>query len=561
MFNSKNRNLPLPESIDILPIACWDEQLAAEKLKELFKYTVYYADTGIAWYLRYRKRKGRIARFIRMTSILLLISSTLMPYFAAIDKDQTNATLLYIGYLFAGLGGGLLLLDRYYGYSNTWIRFVLTGKDLELIRDAFVEHWQIVYVQNLPLTKDGFCKLVAEITTFRELFAGTVKAETQAWAREYQESMKELITALKVQSDQMKDAYVQSVQDQNNKAGVPSKDTSVNNLEIPEDIFQQAIKENYKDWKEQYGVVAVSYGLKIRKWETQAVKSLIFLPPQKLETGVVNFKPIPPSILYKAPNGLIYELPTDVVGAGGNFKAANKPALLCDFILPKRPGVSISRINDDKKDSTGTLGLIVFKDNQPHLLSCYHVLCAQELERGDMKFDPSHPIGAATIISPSREDETKDNEFTPLGPVIDGELDPFLDGAIASIDPTVDVRQNICSINRIPKAPLSITQAHADNHHPVMAVGRTSGTLRGTIVTHDTACDIEYDIKGKVVIFSLEHIILADLGAAAGDSGSAVIDYDNNVVGILIATNGHLSCIVPIGRLLTRFKITLNPTT
>lgn len=555
MCKHKSPEFQAPDLSDYLPLTSWDDKLAAAKIKQLFEHTLTQADTTINWYRTYKVKKGRVAKTIRIAATLLLICSTLMPYMASLNaENKTNASLLYFGYLLAGLGGGLLLLDRYYGYSNSWIRFVLTGQDLQRIRDTFIEHWQVVYVQQLPLTIDSFGTLIGEISTFRELFGGTVKAETETWAREFQQSMKELIDALNEQRDQMKDAYVQFNDDKASASGSGGG-------EIPEEIFQQAINDKYNEWKKLYGIVAVSYGRKIKGGETMAVNSLIFFPPEKLDPAKVNFLPVPAVLPYKALNDVLYALPTDVVGAGGRFRASNNPALLCDNMLPKRPGVSISRIIDDSKDSTGTLGLIVYRDKQPYLLSCYHVLCAQELDRGDQVFKPANAAGKRDVISPSREDETGNNKGLVLGSVVDGELNHMLDGAIAELNPTVDYRDSICSINRVPSGILSVRKSHADNHHPLRAVGRTSGIMKGTIVTHDTECDVDYDINGQIQTITLKHVILTDQHGRSGDSGAGVIDYDNKIIGILVAANGPLSCIVPIGRLLTRFNISLNPTT
>jgi hypothetical protein len=539
------------------PLVRWNQQEAADKLEELYKGALEMADSTIHWYRSYRSRKGKWAKGIRIVAILFLIGSTLMPYFASLGEgNKANATILYIGYLFAGLGGGLLLLDRYYGYSNSWVRFVLTGMDLEGIRNAFVEHWQIVYIQNQPLTKSSFCTLVNEVTTFRELFTGAVKAETQAWAREFQQSFNDLISALKTQGDQLKDAYQQSRQSA--KKNDQATDTDVDAEDIPEEIFQEAIEEKYEEWKTLYKVVAIAYGRKIKDGNIEATNCLIFMPPAKLEKDQAEFNPIPLTIPYKSASGIIYDLPTDVRAAGGAFRAATVPALLCDSNLPKRPGCSISRINDDNKDSTGTLGLKVYKGTKEHILGCYHVLCARELEGDNTTFTLQNAVGSSLVVSPSRQDAEKG---LPLGSVIDGELNDFLDGALIVVDEKVTIQDKICSIDRRPAGILTVLKEHADHHLAVVAVGRTSGIIPGSIEAHDASCDIEYSINGRWQVKTLQHVILTNQRTAGGDSGSAVLDHDNNVIGILVACTNSQSCIVPIGRLLTRFNITLKPTT
>jgi len=287
------------------------------------------------------------------------------------------------------------------------------------------------------------------------------------------------------------------------------------------------------------------------------INALVFIPPHKLEEGKSQFNAVPPSISYTAQNGTTYELPTDVRPAGGPMKAAAlTPALLCDANIPKRPGCSISRKDDDDKNDTGTIGLKVFRGKTPLILSCYHVLCAPELDNGVKVFSSASLVGSDRIVSPSREDSNSGSE---IGSVVDGELNEMLDGAIMIIDDTITIRDKICSIDIRPDGILHVTKEHADRHHAVQSVGRTSGVIRGTIEFHSATCDVDYMINNKTETITFQRVILTNQIVTGGDSGAAVLDHDNKVIGILAACSEKMSCIVPIERLLSRFSITLNP--
>ncbi|TDQ11377.1 S8 family serine peptidase [Pedobacter metabolipauper] len=185
-----------------VPFDTWDEQIAKQKLNELYLSIIELVNKDINWYHLYRAKKGCWSKTIRVTSIILLIGSTLMPYFASLCNSPI--AMLYIGYIMAGFGGGLLLLDQYYGFSNSWVRFVLTGMDLENMRNAFLQSWQVLYLSNAPLTIDGFKNMVDALLKFHAAFNGVKRAETESWAKEFQQNLKGLIAALKNQSDQLK---------------------------------------------------------------------------------------------------------------------------------------------------------------------------------------------------------------------------------------------------------------------------------------------------------------------------------------------------------------------
>jgi len=545
MDKKNNPPKPLPPR-SIPPLQQWKEAEARDKLKELFDDLLKKADDTINWYHTCRRKKGNAAKGIRISAIMLLIACTLMPYLASISDDKTKMVILSVGYILAGVGGGILLLDRYVGLTNSWIRFVLTGMDLENMRNAFAENWQIIYLRSLPLTREKFCDLVAAMINFQNSFNATVKKETETWAREFQQNLKDLMTALQQKGEELRQDLEQQRQVMEDK-----DQPAVTTDEVPPDVLREAIAANYSKWRDLFGVVAVSVGPKMTGGHRTATNSLIFSPAKKIEEGDQHFVPIPPVIRYKAVNGHTYNIPTDVRAAGSIIKASVKPAGLCDNSMPKRPGCSVSRANDN--DNSGTFGLVVFKNNNSYLLSCYHVLCAGELNGGTVKF-PTDGTANATVVSPSKDDNPNG---LALGKVTEGELDNQIDGAIALVDDPINVMTGICSLDFTPTATLIVTDEHAHERLTVVSVGRTTGVINGAIQTAFTNCDIHYLINNKWQIKTLEGLICTDQVSQPGDSGAAVLDKDHNVIGIIAGNSDQFTYIIPIRRLLSRFSVTL----
>lgn len=554
---AKSTPKPLPPTFNFSPLTRWDQRKAAENIKLMFESTVNYANENIEWYKRSKKWAGDLAKFIKFVAILLLMSSTLMPYLASMNEDaERNINLLYIGYLLAGVGGGFMMLDRFFGFSTSWIRSTLTGMDLETMRNTFIEHWQIVYLENVPLTKARYFNLVKEIVLFRDAVDKAVRTETETWAREFEQSMRELSKSLNTQNSELKEKLDSS----RREARDAKEEETEEDDRIPEFVFQEAIKKHFKEWKDTYNIIGVAYGKKLSGGDRVRRDSLVFIPARKLEKDTAVFTEVPDFIPFTASDGEEYDLPTDVRPAGGAMRAsADGPKLLCDSESPKRPGCSISRINDNDLNRTGTIGMVVYKRKRAHILSCYHVLCALELERGQRSFSEGNMVVPIDIVSPSRQDSKDGQVPIVLGKVTDGELDNKLDGAIMEINGKVFIDRMVCSINRRPGPPLEVLEEHADQNLSVVSVGRTSGVIRGAIEFHDSDCFVEYKINGEWQEVHLENIILSNQGAQGGDSGALVMDNENNVIGIIAASAGELTCIIPIERLLTRFNVTLNP--
>ena len=531
------------------PLREWDPEHASEKLMELYTNVLALVDDKIEWYHRCRSKKGKSAKRIRGWSIALLVTSTLLPYAAAIFKSEA-AWFLAIGYTLAGIGGGLLLMDRYSGTSNSWLRFILTGMDLENMRNAFMENWQILYLNSMPMTLEGFSALVGSLTSFQQNFYGVVKAETQTWAREFEENFKELIKALKAQSDELKDKFEKAKKEATErKSNTPKVDVNV-----PSSIVREAIDRKFGEWKTVFNLVAVNSGKKMINGKRTDINCIIFSPSSKLKPGKNLYTPIPASIHYDATDGRVYDIPTDVRESGGPILTA--AALLCDNTKPKRPGCSISRKNSD---NAGTFGLIVYKDKNSYLLSCYHVLCDPELKGGSMSFSAIDAIGSTQIISPGKVDSTGASPDT-IATIVDGELDGVkgYDCAIALIDDPISVTDTICGFDVVPGDPVDITEDDATGSYRLASTGRTTGEMNGVIEYAYSHCDIEYEINGQTKTITMNGLIATSLPCAGGDSGAVVINSQTHeVIGIVAAYSNDFSYILPIGRIMSRFSVAL----
>jgi hypothetical protein len=313
------------------------------------------------------------------------------------------------------------------------------------------------------------------------------------------------------------------------------------------DILKEAIITHEKEWKKKYHVIDIGIGKKKINGVESTIDVLVFKPIAKLEHGKAMFVPIPSIIPYKE-----YDLPTDVQQTGGPVLPAFIPneGEACNTNIPKRPGSSISRLNND---DTGTIGLKVFKDGKSYILSCYHVLCSTELKNRVFHITPTTPISDRTVISPGIKDEGSQTDRIAM--VMEGKIHDFMDCAIAALNDDVDVGPRICRIDREPAGTLVIGTEHTQPRLTVFMSGRTSGFRSAQIKSSFTSTDITYSI-GPITISGL---IATTPLAQEGDSGAVVFDEDCKVVGIVVAASPSDTYIIPIERILTEFQIQLKP--
>ena len=525
------------------PMTNWDPAEAAKKLNVLYLESLSSAEETIQWYLRYRKKNGKYAKSIRLTSIILFVISTLIPLITAWWKYDA---LLYLGYVLASIGGGLLLIDRYYGLSSSWIRFVLTGKDLESLRNSFIKNYQLSYIQNSPLDKEGFCNIINMILLFQNGFNETVKAETALWAREFEQNMKDLIFALKAQGEKLNEEL-----HRNNIERSEERTDLVNSSPTPE-VITEAYEKNYEKWVTEFNVEGIGFGQKMTNNSFQPIDCLVFFPITKKQSRDSIFRPIPEKIRFKSINGKVYDIPTDVQALGTEIIAGSANSA-CDNEKVKRPGCSISRT---ETKHTGTIGLKVYGQERSYLLSCYHVLCSPEFELGIEEFNIENSAGGIDIVSPGRTDS---DNGTPIAKVYKGIINGELDCAIATLNDDGVMKRSICTMEVSPNLPREIGPNEAKTQLKVVSVGRTTGLTKGRIILSSGKFNIKYSFGKRKIEKTIGGLIVSTQFSQSGDSGAAVLDDDNNVIGIIIATSTDLTYILPIYRILSKFSVNLKP--
>ena len=107
------------------------------------------------------------------------------------------------------------------------------------------------------------------------------------------------------------------------------------------------------------------------------------------------------------------------------------------------------------------------------------------------------------------------------------------------------VNANILKIG----VPAGIAQATLGTQ--VQKSGRTTGHTTGRIIQIDVTTRIAYG--DQIALFANQ--LMADGMSAGGDSGSAVLDMERNVVGLLFAGSVSATIINPIHKVLTALDI------
>ena len=304
-------------------------------------------------------------------------------------------------------------------------------------------------------------------------------------------------------------------------------------------VIKNTLKNYRSQLLDQSNVVAAGVGYKITGGQKTSTLSIVCSVTKKLAASQLSSKDLVPDSL----NGT----PTDVIETG-IIRALQSPT---EKHRPAPGGVSIGH----RDITAGTLGCLVKKDGRFVILSNNHVLAnSNAAEIGDPILQPGPHDGGRYP-----DDHIADLEqFIPINitgapsdcPVATGTAnflnsiarlfgssvqlqaidqqatENLVDAAIARPINPDDVKNEILEIGTIQGA------VEGELGMAIKKSGRTTGFTTGEIQQVDVAVNVQYG-EGQIAQFTDQ--LMAGAMSQGGDSGSAVLDDSNNLVGLLFA--------------------------
>jgi len=183
----KNIELPAYPEVD------WSDPAGA--LKELREYVVATATDAANWYWARAKWKKRMGMSLRFVAIVATGIGGLLPLLA-VAMEEGNA-LSGWGYVALAFAGASITLDKFFGFSRSWIRFVTTGTALQSEMQKFHMAW--ARITSGLRGKDPKDYTGEELDLLFELIASAlakvrqiVEEETRVWTAEYATSLSDL---------------------------------------------------------------------------------------------------------------------------------------------------------------------------------------------------------------------------------------------------------------------------------------------------------------------------------------------------------------------------------
>jgi hypothetical protein len=185
---SENKK-PSPKNIEPEKsgVPSWNRDDVRGSLQAILIYVEREAYRSINWYWAHKNSKAMLSRFIRFTAFSLTALGGLFPITVLIVNHFLKSTgSAYqipesglASSLFVGVAAGLYGLDKAFGYSSGWTRYVLTATALEKTLEEFRLQWTLQMAMASPQpTPDQIEGLLKCARDFRMTIAATVLQET-----------------------------------------------------------------------------------------------------------------------------------------------------------------------------------------------------------------------------------------------------------------------------------------------------------------------------------------------------------------------------------------------
>jgi low affinity Fe/Cu permease len=181
-----------PAELDSLD---WRPEQARQSLDAIYQYVVGVASQAIDWYLTARRQKKRWAQRLRVGAIIMVAVAGVLPILSQIFGAGSSVKIQPAWAAVAlAIAVALVALDRFFGFSSAWARYMATGQAISAALNQFRLDWQQTTcppAMDQP-TQESIDHLLG---LAKKLVAKTddlVRAETLQWVKEFRATLTEI---------------------------------------------------------------------------------------------------------------------------------------------------------------------------------------------------------------------------------------------------------------------------------------------------------------------------------------------------------------------------------
>jgi hypothetical protein len=168
----------------------WGDADLAASLEAVYHWVEGEAIRAASWYLYEKKAKSRWSRALRILAILFATAGAALPFIAA-NNDVVDFEW---GYVLLALAAGAVAMDRYFGFSTAWMRYITAEQAIQRRLQQLQFDWAATLVTRGNRAPSAH-EVAAELQKLAAVAAAIgeeIRSETMVWADEFQSNIGEL---------------------------------------------------------------------------------------------------------------------------------------------------------------------------------------------------------------------------------------------------------------------------------------------------------------------------------------------------------------------------------
>ncbi len=174
----------------------WEPGAWTKSLDAVARYAADEAERAMRWYERKRRRAQRAGRLLRLGALVATSAAGVLPLVSELltEGDGRPAIDPLGSALALAVAGILVLLDRFWGCTSAWVRYVRAGQELAGSLDAFRIDWELHKLDWEPHEPDveAARAMLDRCRTLLARVRDVVRQETDAWASEFQRVLEQI---------------------------------------------------------------------------------------------------------------------------------------------------------------------------------------------------------------------------------------------------------------------------------------------------------------------------------------------------------------------------------
>jgi hypothetical protein len=167
-----------------------------QELQQLYSAVVAKTEEAIRWYDRHKSSHKRRAVALRTSAVVLAALASILPIgVSMLPAECSPQRWVPVASIFAALGAVCVAIDRLYGYSSNWMRYLVALLDLNQQLELLKFGWARSALETRITGGSKGDHLAASLNQLQATLASvnqTLKTETLEWVTHFAGALQEL---------------------------------------------------------------------------------------------------------------------------------------------------------------------------------------------------------------------------------------------------------------------------------------------------------------------------------------------------------------------------------